>query len=274
MAEPSYILQTGSFAEVTLSRDAAVGECIGAKGEIAGVSFSRGTIADLESLICGWLRSRPFAPRLITYVNPHVFNLSRKHETLRRVLQTADVIAVDGIGFAVAVRWLTGRVQTRTVMTPLFDRVLSNQNVPPLRAILVGGRPAVAKRGAEAINCASLGLRVIATCDGYASEARHLEFLQAHADADAVLVAMGSPRSEAFMAMAREVSSAKVLWNIGGGTLHFYAGTLKRVPLWVSRLGLQWLWRIAHEPWIAPRYFIGIPQFIASLVRLRIAKLW
>jgi exopolysaccharide biosynthesis WecB/TagA/CpsF family protein len=96
-----------------------------------------------------------------------------------------------------------------------------------------------------------------------------LDFVREHKDADLILVAMATPRSEEFMIRAAPLLPGKVLWNIGGGTLNFYAGTLPRVPTIVSKLCLQWLWRILCEPKIASRYFIGIPQFIRSVFRLR-----
>jgi exopolysaccharide biosynthesis WecB/TagA/CpsF family protein len=138
--------------------------------------------------------------------------------------------------------------------------------------VLIGGVPAVLENGARAINRASQRIEIVATCQGYAAPEEHLNFLREHSDVDIVLVAMGSPRSEELIAPARDVCAPKLFWNIGGGTLHFYAGTLKRVPERISKLGLQWLWRIVHEPAIAPRYLIGIPNFLASVIRCRIQQ--
>ena len=243
-----------------------------AKGELGGVCFSRGTNRELYDVVCAWLRSATRSSRLITYVNPHVFNLARSNSTLQVLLRKADMIAVDGAGFALAVRWLTGHRQTRTVMTPLFDDVLATENLPELHAVLIGGVSEVLERGAAAINLASRRIKIVATCSGYATRAEHCDFLRAHRDVDIVMIAMGTPRSEELMLDAPELCAPKVLWNIGGGTLHFYAGTLKRVPERVSRLGMQWLWRIVHEPRIASRYLIGIPRFLATILRFRLQQ--
>jgi len=244
----------------------------GPKADIAGIAFTKGTRQELCQTICGWLAGDLKPGRTATYVNPHVFNLAMRNETLRGFLNAADLVAVDGIGFALAVRWLTGYPQARTVMTPLFDDVVGTCTLPTLRAVLIGGRPTVLEKGVSAINRASARIKIIATYHGYGSVEEHIEFLQAHSDIDVVLIAMGSPRSEELIVRAREVCRPKVFWNIGGGTLHFYAGTLKRVPECISRLGLQWLWRILHEPTIAPRYIVGIPRFVASVARSRLQK--
>jgi N-acetylglucosaminyldiphosphoundecaprenol N-acetyl-beta-D-mannosaminyltransferase len=39
-----------------------------------------------------------------------------------------------------------------------------------------------------------------------------------------------------------------------GATLNFLAGTVRRAPAGLQRLGLEWLWRIAQEPYLAARY--------------------
>ena len=39
-----------------------------------------------------------------------------------------------------------------------------------------------------------------------------------------------------------------------GSTLNYLAGTVKRAPVALQRLGLEWLWRIKEEPRLARRY--------------------
>ena len=40
-----------------------------------------------------------------------------------------------------------------------------------------------------------------------------------------------------------------------GATINFQAGTVKRAPLWVRRIGFEWLWRIKEEPYLWRRYW-------------------
>lgn len=255
------------MGKASIAPGAAELSCLSRKRELDEIGFSPETAEELYTSICYGLQGLRERTRFVSYVNPHVFNLAKSNEKVRRFLGTADVVTVDGLGFALAVRWLLGHGQTRTVMTPLFDRVLATDDLPTLRAVLIGGTAPVVQQGAAAMNRASRRIQVVSTCHGYAAMEEHLAFLREHPDADLVLVAMGTPRSEELMLAARDLFGGKLFWNIGGGTLHFYAGIQKRVPAWVSRIGLQWLWRIAHEPAIAPRYFVGIPRFLAFLIR-------
>lgn len=83
-----------------------------------------------------------------------------------------------------------------------------------------------------------------------------------------VWVGLGAPRQELWM--ARHVSRAGDPVMIGvGGAFFIHAGRVARAPGWMRSAGLEWAFRLAHEParlW--RRYLLGIPRFaLASLRR-------
>jgi exopolysaccharide biosynthesis WecB/TagA/CpsF family protein len=255
--------------EIALQNAAVPARPLSPKSDLCGIAYSRATFHQLHGAICRWLRGDHSRGATIGYVNPHVFNLAMKHDAVGAFLDKADIVAVDGVGFALALWLLKGERQTRTVMAPLFDRVLATGDLPRLRAVLMGGTEDVACRGAAAINRVSRNVQVVASAHGYQPLARYHDFLRDHAAVEVVLVAMGSPRSEEFILEASRLFPQKLFWNIGGGTLQFHAGTLRRVPGIVSTLCLQWLWRMIFEPHLAPRYVIGLPVFAGHLLQAR-----
>jgi len=254
--------------EETTGANAAEPGALSHKHSLGQIGYSSDSLEELHASICRWLRGPRQTTRTIGYVNPHVFNMAMKNERLRQFLAEADIVSVDGLGVALGVLVLKGQRVTRTVMTPLFDRVLETSDLPPLTAVLIGATDEVAVASAAAMNAASPKIKIIDTINGFAPMPDYLAFLRRHADADVVLIAMGSPRSEELSLQARDQFAGKLLWCIGGGTLHFYAGTLWKVPRVVSALGLQWLWRMLNEPRITPRYFVGIPVFLGHLLRI------
>jgi exopolysaccharide biosynthesis WecB/TagA/CpsF family protein len=239
------------------------------KSDLCGIAYSRATIHQFHEAICRWLRGDRSKSVTIGYVNPHVFNLAMKYEAVRAFLEEADIVTVDGVGVSLALRLLKGERQSRTVMTPLFDWVLKTDDLPPLRAAIIGGTEEVARKGTAAINRVSRRIEVVAFANGYEPLAHYRDFLRDNEPLDLVLVAMGTPRSEAFILEASPLFAGKLFWHIGGGTLQFHAGTLRPVPKIVSTMCLQWLWRMTFEPHLAPRYVIGIPVFARHLLQAR-----
>ncbi len=62
-----------------------------------------------------------------------------------------------------------------------------------------------------------------------------------------VYVCFGFPKQEC---VTRELrASLPATWFLGlGGSLSIVAGEVSRAPVWVQKIGLEWLWRLAKEP--------------------------
>ena len=81
---------------------------------------------------------------------------------------------------------------------------------------------------------------------------------------DVLLVAYGAPGQELWM--ARNVAALGVPVAIGvGGVLDYVAGRARRAPAWVRGIGLEWLFRLATQPWRWRRQ-LALYQFGARAV--------
>ena len=51
-----------------------------------------------------------------------------------------------------------------------------------------------------------------------------------------------------------------------GAAFDFIAGTKRRAPGWMSRLGLEWLYRLSSEPGrLWKRYLVGNTRFVMGV---------
>ena len=64
---------------------------------------------------------------------------------------------------------------------------------------------------------------------------------------DLILVAMSAPKQELLMLRYSEAFAPAVVLGIGAG-IDFIAGKVQRAPRWMSRYGLEWLYRLSREP--------------------------
>ena len=84
---------------------------------------------------------------------------------------------------------------------------------------------------------------------------------------DLVLVALGCPKQELWIHHHAARLGPAVALGIGA-SLDFVAGVVRRAPRWVSRLGLEWFYRLVHEPrrlW--RRYLVRDPKFLGIVWR-------
>lgn len=200
----------------------------------------------------------------------HVVNLDRD-PGLRQAYEAATLALVDGQPLVWA---------SRLLGTPLPEKISGADLVPLLmqraalrhwRVYLVGAGPGVAQEAAEKI--ARTGVEIVGSdAPSLSPRVDASEFVDVTerirtARADLVLVAFGSPKQELWMLRARDQIRPAVSIGVGA-TLDFIAGRVRRAPAWMSRCGLEWLFRLAHEPrrlW--RRYLVNDPRFLLILIR-------
>jgi N-acetylglucosaminyldiphosphoundecaprenol N-acetyl-beta-D-mannosaminyltransferase len=199
---------------------------------------------------------------------------AERHADFRRAYSCADLSLADGMPLIWAARLLG---------SPLPEKVSGSDLVIPLmrlaaerrwRVYLLGGGPGVAEAAAERV-VRDLGTQVVGTdspivaLDGTPEDSEQmLERLRASGP-DLVLVAFGAPKQELWIERFTDRIRPTVAVGVGG-SLDFVAGKVKRAPAWMSRVGLEWLFRLLHEPrrmW--RRYLVEDPAFITIVLRSR-----
>ncbi|MCR5650494.1 MAG: WecB/TagA/CpsF family glycosyltransferase [Lachnospiraceae bacterium] len=80
-------------------------------------------------------------------------------------------------------------------------------------------------------------------------------------DADFVWIGLGAPKQELFMQKTGGRVNA-LMFGVGAG-FAFHAGTKKRAPKFMQKLGLEWLFRLLSDPKrLFGRYFVTNTQFL------------
>ncbi len=87
---------------------------------------------------------------------------------------------------------------------------------------------------------------------------------------DALLVAMGFPRQERWI--ADNLSRLHIHVAIAeGGSFSFVAGSTARGPSWMRNTGLEWLYRLLRQPWRLRRQ-LALPRFVWLVLRERLSR--
>ena len=85
--------------------------------------------------------------------------------------------------------------------------------------------------------------------------------------ADICFTALGAPKQDLWNWRYHKETGAKICLGIGA-SLDFVAGRVKRAPVWMQRVGLEWTWRIMQEPVrMGKRYLIRDAYFLVLLWR-------
>jgi N-acetylglucosaminyldiphosphoundecaprenol N-acetyl-beta-D-mannosaminyltransferase len=212
--------------------------------------------------------SRPESGLSIMCLNAHIYCLAQRDSVLLSRLNGASLLLADGMSIVWASRWLGKHLPERCNMTELFRLFLEASEMPRYQAVLIGCTAEEVEAATKSIEMISPHCRIMAHADGFQSLEWYAEWLRGlTATPDLVLVGMGSPRSEELLELAQCCTQAKVYWHIGGGTMHFLAGSDIEAPAWMRRAGIQWLHRLIRHPSMWRRYVVGNLRFIWLVLR-------
>ncbi len=208
----------------------------------------------------------------VAYVNVHVLNQAAHDRELAAFLDAATVVYADGAGVVLGARILGQRLPERMTGADFIWGLAARAEREGWRLAWVGGAYGVTAAAARALQTRFPALQVVFTGHGYVpggTEAhdRLLEALNA-ARPDVVLVGMGTPEQERWVAAHRARIEAPVVWCIGA-TADFVSGTVDRGPRWLHTRQ-EWLARLLTDPrrlW--RRYLVGNPRYLARVLRER-----
>jgi exopolysaccharide biosynthesis WecB/TagA/CpsF family protein len=210
-------------------------------------------------------------PMKLAFCNAHTANLAWSSPEVRETLKAFTIFA-DGIGVDIAAKALHGARFAANLNGTDFVPALLQAEPRSLTIALFGAAPGVAEKAASAITSFAPQHHVAAIQHGFGDAVAMQAFLDqlSQAPVDILLVAMGNPKQEEFI--ATRVSGHHATLAIGVGALFdFLAGEVHRAPLWIQHLRLEWLYRLAQEPQrLFRRYVLGNPLF---LLRIGMVKL-
>lgn len=202
----------------------------------------------------------------LAFLNAHCSNMAWRDERYRAALSNFLVLA-DGIGVDIASRALHGEEFPDNLNGTDFIPELLAAIHTPLRVGLLGSTPENVRNAADGFARSAPRHEFIVVSDGFFGEADIPAILGRIADLklDVLLVAMGVPKQEVFI--AGQVHEGHVRIAAGVGALFdFMSGAVPRAPVWVREWRLEWAYRLWNEPLrLWRRYVIGNPVFIARV---------
>jgi N-acetylglucosaminyldiphosphoundecaprenol N-acetyl-beta-D-mannosaminyltransferase len=208
-------------------------------------------------------------PLRVFFVNAHSLNVAVREPLMRRALDGADIIYADGVGMAVAALLQGERLSHNVNGTDLFPHLCSQAAAAGVRVALLGAAPGVVDAVAGVLAERHPTLNVAWRHHGFMAPEdtdRLIDDIN-RSDAGILLVAMGVPRQELWIAKHGPALRVPVVMGVGG-LFDFVSGRVPRAPLALRKLRMEWLFRLLVEPRrLFGRYVIGNPAFLARACR-------
>ncbi len=223
----------------------------------------------------GWLTSRiqsGIGTHVVT-LNAEMTMLCETDETLRAIVQQADLTIPDGSGIVFYLR-LHGKKIRRYPGIELAEALLSKagQDSPKERVFFYGGAPGVAEAAAQAIRKQYKSINIIGTQHGFidSTETEKLQASLKQLQPQLIFVGLGVPRQELWIAENRFLCP-QATWIGVGGSLDIWSGIKFRAPAILANNHLEWLYRLYQEPW-RWRRMLALPAFARKAIVYRLTQ--
>jgi N-acetylglucosaminyldiphosphoundecaprenol N-acetyl-beta-D-mannosaminyltransferase len=224
------------------------------------------------NLMTQWIETRD--ARWIAVTGSHGALEAYKHPDFRAVLQSADLSVPDGRWAArVAAKKMscpTHQVRGADLMTAFCE--LSRDK--GFTHYFYGDTDETLSLASEKLKEKHPGLKIVGAFSPPfrpltdEEDAEIIEKIN-QANPDVLWVALGLPKQERWITAHRSRLKVPVIVAVGAA-LKFHSGKVSAAPTWASKAGLEWFWRLLHEPrTVWRRALIYGPQFMAlSLIEL------
>ena len=231
------------------------------------------------------LASLPEGKLLINTINAHSYNTARKDSLFAEALTNGDVLLPDGVSIVMACKWIKAKSlpKERIAGWDLFafemeklereSEELRTKSEESKIVMFMGSSQKVLDL---IVKCAAEvypHLKVVTYSPPYKTEFSDednkaiIDAIHA-ANPDLLWIGMTAPKQEKWT--YSHWKELNIHCHVGsiGAVFDFFAGTMKRAPMWWQEHGLEWLYRLLKEPkrmW--RRYIIGNALFLWNMVK-------
>jgi N-acetylglucosaminyldiphosphoundecaprenol N-acetyl-beta-D-mannosaminyltransferase len=210
-------------------------------------------------------------PIFSTSVNGQVVSNCALDREIAQLFRSADSINADGQPIVTLSRLLCRTpLPARVATTDLFPIVARLAAEAGATFYMLGASEDVNRAAVERTLAAHPRLRIVGRRNGYFSRHEEPAIVAeiVRLAPDILWVALGAPLEQQFCARNLTALRGVGIVKTSGGLFDFLALAKPRAPLWMQRLGFEWLFRMMVEPRrLFLRYLITNPHALFVLAR-------
>ncbi len=235
------------------------------KVNILGIPFDSITMEETVDCIFNFFKGD--SCKSVYTPNPEMVMTATKDLDFAQVLQEGDLVIPDGIGIIIASRLRKNPLPERVAGYDTVQNLFQKMKDTSYTVYFLGAAPGVVEKAAKRMKHQYPGLKIIGSHHGYFQEKEEIAILNdiQEKSPDLLLVGLGFPRQEKWIAKYKNDLSVKVCIGVGG-SFDGMSGKVKRAPVFFQQIGLEWFYRFLHQPsrW---RRMLQLPKFLWYVLR-------
>ncbi len=217
--------------------------------DVFGLKIASGNMEEAVGLVCNSLEK--WRGQMITFVNAHTAVTAHDDEKYKEAQERAVIRFADGFPVACYEKMQGYKGAKRIAGPDFMKRIFELSEQRGYRHFFYGSSEETLKKLKKNLEQTYPGIQIVGCiAPPYEKKLKNdyskdVELINA-ANPDFVWIGLGAPKQELWMAQNTGKVNGLML-GVGAG-FDFHAGTRKRAPKWMQRMGLEWFYRFLEEP--------------------------
>lgn len=237
------------------------------KVPIFGIPFSKMSMKETVEYLTERIEAN-IQTHVIT-ANPIMVMSAIENQAYKDMMLQSDLIVPDGSGIVWAAEKFGDAVAERVTGFDLLHELMKRGEEHHWKVYLLGTSQEIIEAAADALQLQYPQVRIVGYRNGYfkadqdAEVVNEIASLQPHL----LFVARGADTQEPWIVKYRNELQVPFIMGVGG-SFDVISGKLKRAPMLMQKLRLEWLFRLIQEPKRLPRMMV-LPKFMLKVLRSR-----
>jgi len=254
---------------------------------ILGVGITNATTDKILEYIITGLQKGTKKYYVVT-PNPEILVLANKNLEYRKILNEARIALVDGVGIILAGKVLGKSFKQRLTGVDLLENLCERVSKKPITVGFLGGKGGIADKTAECLRSRYPNLKIAFVGQEWPQDSsmyqvssikynenkksytgiHNTKYLILNTFIDILFVAFGAPKQEIWISENLDKLPVRVVIG-AGGAFDYVSGRVPRAPLFIRRLGFEWLFRLIVQPWRIKRQ-LALLEFMFLVLKEKI----
>jgi N-acetylglucosaminyldiphosphoundecaprenol N-acetyl-beta-D-mannosaminyltransferase len=187
----------------------------------------------------------------------------------RRSVLGSDFVIADGMALVWIAKLLDIPLTDRVSGSGVFERLRRGMGGRAFRVFFFGGPEGAGERACDVLNHED---SMLIPCGAYQPGFGSIEDMSSPAIIDRIsktqpdflLVALGAKKGQAWIEKNKHHFPGVTISHLGA-VVNFTAGSVKRAPVWMQNIGMEWIWRMIEEPTMIKRNMRDGPAFLKMI---------
>lgn len=233
---------------------------------ILGVPIDNVTLEEVGTITEKLIKESNKTCKMVFAPNVEFIMMAQKDRDFFNLLQESSLSTPDSIGVILGAKLQKKAFKERIPGQSYFRKVIELSNEKGYSIYLLGGEPGIPEKAKENLEKLYPNVNIVGLHNGYFDKNVEKEIINEinSLQPNVLFVALGAPKQEKWI--KEHNSELKVDIAAGqGGTYDYEAGKIKRAPVWVQKVGMEWFWRLLREPSRIKRQLV-LPVYLLKVL--------